>query len=213
MAEEKFHLSKQGPAPCTATERACPMGGKHYLTRQEAEAAFSERHGGRLVPSFTKPKNPHQRPVSTFTAVMEPMKGGSYAGATVEAPAVAPAVAKLREHLGPEEYERMKAQKDKREAGDLYHMTLLAPQEVRRLKNEGRLESAYKRAPRASVEVHGVGKAVEGEKIAYFALCRSPEVAAWRESLGLPKKDLHITLAFDGGDVHSQPKDESSSIL
>lgn len=217
MAQEKFHLSKQGPAPCAATERACPVGGQHYGSMQEAEAAFGKRHQGRLMPSVSKTpaaaRGKQAKLQGSFTILMRPMKGDSYAGTSVLPTAVQGPVTKLMEHLGPEEYLRLKAQKDQRDGGDHYHMTLLAPQEVRLLKKEAKLEEAYKQAPRAPVEILGVGKAEEGEKIAYFAVCRSAEVEAWRERLGLPKKDLHVTLAFDGGDVHSQPKGEGSIIL
>ncbi|MDP9821063.1 putative SprT family Zn-dependent metalloprotease [Nocardioides massiliensis] len=36
----KFHLAKDGPAPCNATKRACPLGGEHFDTEEEAFDAY-----------------------------------------------------------------------------------------------------------------------------------------------------------------------------
>lgn len=38
-----YHLSKNGPAPCTATVKECPLGGEHFETHQEAEKAFAQQ--------------------------------------------------------------------------------------------------------------------------------------------------------------------------
>lgn len=38
----KFHLTEQGPKRCNATKRACPLGGDHFETLKEAEAAFAD---------------------------------------------------------------------------------------------------------------------------------------------------------------------------
>lgn len=44
----KYHLGENGPAPCTASKRSCPVGGpeEHYGTREEAEDFYSRRLTG-----------------------------------------------------------------------------------------------------------------------------------------------------------------------
>lgn len=40
----KFHVGANGPAPCTATVRACPVGSEdeHYATQAQAQAKFEQ---------------------------------------------------------------------------------------------------------------------------------------------------------------------------
>lgn len=37
-----FHITEEGPKPCEAKVKACPVGGAHYSDRQAADAAFEE---------------------------------------------------------------------------------------------------------------------------------------------------------------------------
>jgi hypothetical protein len=41
-----YHLTDDGPKPCTATVRACPLGGEHYQTVAEADGAFEALQPG-----------------------------------------------------------------------------------------------------------------------------------------------------------------------
>ena len=130
----------------------------------------------------------------------------SYVALTVDPETVAPLNAELRGVLG-EDYAELKGNKDSRDGADRYHMTVIAPKEFRALKRK--LRSKRLQLPEApiSYEVLGIGTAQHERSQAWFAVCRSEAVAAWRSELELPAHDLHITLAFGaGGDVHGEPK-------
>lgn len=62
MAAESFHVGKNGPAPCGASVRDCPLGGAHYGTMVEAEKAFAKEQSkaSGLFPRFKKPKAPEE---------------------------------------------------------------------------------------------------------------------------------------------------------
>lgn len=51
----KFHNTVDGPKPCTASERACPVGGSHFESQSEAQAAY-EKTMGEKEGVFTKLK-------------------------------------------------------------------------------------------------------------------------------------------------------------
>lgn len=53
----KYHLSENGPAPCRAAKKPCPIGGEHYNTLEEAEREYKERNSYETVPSLSKTTN------------------------------------------------------------------------------------------------------------------------------------------------------------
>lgn len=59
MAIRKYHLTPEGPAPCSADpsnprSRGCKYGGQHFSTAAEAEQAYSKAMGGELPTSGKK---------------------------------------------------------------------------------------------------------------------------------------------------------------
>lgn len=40
----KYHITENGPKPCRATKRACPIGGEHFESEQEANSAFEKQN-------------------------------------------------------------------------------------------------------------------------------------------------------------------------
>lgn len=59
----------------------------------------------------------------------------------------------------------------------------------------------------------GVGYVEQGDRAAYFAIFEWPAAQDWRALLGLPPKDLHVTLCTRGGDVHGVRKDRSTLVI
>lgn len=136
----------------------------------------------------------------------------SYVALPVEPELVAPLNSELRAILG-EDYAELKGNRDSRDGEDRYHMTVIAPKEFRTLKRS--LKSKRLQIPDGPLafEILGIGSAASERSRAWFAVCRSEAVAAWRSELKLPAHDLHITLAFGaGGDVHGEPKGIGSLI-
>lgn len=65
----------------------------------------------------------------------------------------------------------------------------------------------------------GIREADKGKKTSFIAL-DIPALNAFREKHGLPKKDFHVTLGFEGGDIHMQvvgtepgPKGKTKDVL
>jgi hypothetical protein len=56
----------------------------------------------------------------------------------------------------------------------------------------------------------GIRKADKEKKVLYGAL-NLPALQEFRKSLGLPEKDFHVTLGFEGGDIHMQESDEKDA--
>lgn len=136
----------------------------------------------------------------------------SYVALTVDAEIVAPLNSELQYLLG-EDYAELKGNRDSRDGEGRYHMTVIAPKEFRSLKRT--LKSKRLQFPEGPMafEVLGIGTAAHERSRAWFAVCRSEALAAWRGDLKLPAHDLHITLAFGaGGDVHGEPKGIDSLI-
>lgn len=136
----------------------------------------------------------------------------SYVALTVDPELIIPLNRELQVLLG-DDYAELKGNRDSRDGEDRYHMTVVAPGEFRALKRTP--ESKRLQIPEEPIpfEILGIGTAAHERSRAWFAVCRSEAVAAWRSDLGLPAHDLHITLAFGaGGDVHGEPKGISSLI-
>jgi|SRR3989344_3302308 len=51
----------------------------------------------------------------------------------------------------------------------------------------------------------GIRDADKNKKTCFLSL-DAPALQEFRKSVGLPKKDLHVTLGFDGGDIHMEIK-------
>lgn len=58
----------------------------------------------------------------------------------------------------------------------------------------------------------GVGYATQGDTAAYYEVYEWPEAQAWRASLGLGHKDLHVTIGFRGADPHGVSKGRETLI-
>lgn len=59
----------------------------------------------------------------------------------------------------------------------------------------------------------GIGSVGDGQNATYFSLVSSGYLDGVRDSLGLGKKDFHITLGFKEKDLHNYRKDRNSEII
>ena len=91
--------------------------------------------------------------------------------------------------------------------GDFY-TTILNPNEMRKVMKE--LKKKGEKFPKPAdieiagePEVLGIGQAASDDgKHAIFAVVLWEKAQLYRESLGLPRKHFHVTLAFEKDDVH-----------
>lgn len=58
----------------------------------------------------------------------------------------------------------------------------------------------------AELDFLGLGTATDGESVCYFVAIDSKEAQAMLEAVGLPHKDLHLTIGFTLHDVHGVTK-------
>ena len=134
--------------------------------------------------------------------------------------------AELMELL-PEQAEAMIAAKQLRDGAGKFHTTIISPPEVREVisfiaadrgVSKGQAEKAFKQEVSESsfsdsdLKVLGLGSAEKGGNIAYFVVLDWPSARDLREKYGLDPKgqDFHITVGFDGADVHGVRKDRST---
>jgi len=99
-----------------------------------------------------------------------------------------------------------------------YHITIIGPTESKllsaltpdQLENLQRINSDIQHG--MGVEVSGIGfidgsqrenlRAADKPKKALYMALNMPALQEFRQSLGLPRKDFHITLGFENGDIH-----------
>jgi len=131
----------------------------------------------------------------------------SYEGISFSPEALAPAMNQLRSAMSPRLFEQIVRKKAERDGVDKYHLTVVTPPELRKLKATNRLRET---AQPFTVEILGVGTASDQSSQAWFAVASSRELDQHRYSMGLPKHDFHITLGFLEKDVHGVKKDETT---
>lgn len=141
------------------------------------------------------------------------MKGGSYYGSAVPVADIAHIVSAWGAHVGYDNARAMLENKDARDGGREFHLTLIDPKETRMLRKQGvdltEIEDAQLRAV-----PQGVGKQTDESSgnETWFITAESPGADELRSRLGLGTKDYHITLGFTQKDIHGVPKDGSTVV-
>lgn len=200
----KYHITPDGPRPCTATKRACPVGGEHFNHVEFAEAAYELQFGGALQGV----KKARRLPETAVAVPVQPFAGGRYFGCHVDKASVAPHLEAFRAEVGPERAAIMEDLKAQRDRGYVYHLTVVTPPEMKQAK-----VGLTPFPAQAIISYEGVGRAVDGPNEAWFVVCGSPLLDRWREENSLPPKDFHITLGFEPKDVHTKPKGAETIVV
>ena len=198
----KFHITEDGPRPCSATKRACPVGGEHFNHLAFAQAAYELMHGNGLE-SMKKEKLPK----TVVTTTVKPFAGGRYFGCHVEKHTLTPHLEAWRAEIGQDRAAVMEELKAQRDRGYVYHLTVVTPPEM---KQVGELTDF---PPAVELTYAGVGCARDEGQEAWYVVCHAPELQQWREANGLKPKDFHITLGFEPKDVHTRPKGDDTIVL
>lgn len=100
-----------------------------------------------------------------------------------------------------------------------YHLTIFDPKDAKALRAKNgwsntQLSDWMKAQAGTTIpgtpKVLGIGSVTQGDNQAYFDVVEWPECQAWRASLGLEPKDLHVTAGFKESDIHGVPKDRTT---
>lgn len=200
----KYHNTPDGPRPCKATKRACPVGGEHFEDKAQAQEAYEASQSA--VPA------PVERtlPRTTVTSKVVPFAHGQYYGCNISKTHLNDHLHAMQEELGVGGFALYQGNKVQRDRGYHYHMTVVSPPELSKAKKEGR---DFTDTPEANdITFEGLGRCKDGENEAYYIVCSSPSLDKWREDNGLEKKDFHITLGFSRKDVHTKGKGKDTII-
>jgi hypothetical protein len=115
----------------------------------------------------------------------------------------------LHEHLGDSDCVRYTANQQLRDRGE-HHITVVSPAELEQLIESGMAVSATNQS--MQYRLVGLGRTQLGGDTTYYVVCESEGLQQFRASLGLGRKDFHVTLGFKEADVHEAVKDASTLI-
>lgn len=134
-----------------------------------------------------------------------PLDAPRFVGLEIPQRALYPDLIVMRKILG----ERAHAYEDafKSRYKGHYHLTLLNSEEYR-LLDFNRVQAILGRA--ASVELVGLGRHFSPLGDTFYTVCRSQDLELVRRELTDVRHDFHVTLGFDGKDVHGVRKDLST---
>lgn len=204
-----FHINERGEVNlCAAkTPESCPVKNingvksEHYKTKVAAEKASQ----------VLLSKNYGETETLSKTNFNLKILKNSYIGIPVQNWLIEKMEKDLK-NLNIDNIEIYMKNRENRDLGK-YHMTVISPKEFRELKKRG--VDVYKIVESFNnfcFTFKGIGMVEDGDNKAWFVIVSSEDVDNFREELNLPKKDLHITLAFKNKDIHHSPKDEKTLI-
>ena len=145
------------------------------------------------------------RLLAVTTEMMRDETGADYLACPVAEAAVSAERAALQRLLGPETFSQYSTNLLTRNDGS-YHLTVVSPPEWETLHADASPVSGLG----FEVALTGLGRARRGEDETYYTVCEAAAVQELRASLGLPPRDLHVTLAFKQVDIHGVPKDRTT---
>lgn len=203
----KYHVKNNGEVgECRADVQDCPLTNvEHFENLQEANnyATMVLEDEFPVVGTFKK-----DSPMKIFSARFGPFSGGRYYGCHMDKNDVRPYLDQIREIVGEEKAAAMGKDKAARDRGYVYHTTVIRPQETKAVQGLEKFPESF------DMDFVGLGRvdSDDGKNEAWFLVVNSPDAQKFRESVGLPPHDLHVTLAFLGKDVHNKSKGQESLI-
>jgi len=210
-----YHITEDGPKLCSAKKGNCPItrdsNDSHYDNVQEAQKIYEEKmlNLSQTV-LYKKSNNGFPKKVNlpqiTLSSRLKAKKGGSYYGLSIPEESIQQYLKVWRNEIGNDLAQEMEEAKINRDGGYHFHITALSPKETRSLKKKGQNIDL----PDFSVALTGIGSVSDNDKEAWFITADSKEIDEYRRGLELPKHNLHITIGFKNGDVHTKSKDSSS---
>lgn len=132
--------------------------------------------------------------------------GLEYIGCEIPRAQIAPYLAELSQWLGPVAFERYRSNQAHRDH-QRFHVTLINPYEYQELDVHHVALFSH-----CEFQHLGLGRASKDRDVSYFVVVESAAAQLYRRRLGLPDKDLHITLGFDKNDVFGVSKGRDALI-
>ena len=149
------------------------------------------------------------KPVTSVIQQLMTRKNEPYLAVVVHADSLQCHLHRLHEYLVEEDYARYTANQQLRD-GLGYHITVVNPAEFEWLVEAG-TGVLHANLP-VQYRLVGLGCAKFEGDTTYYVVCESEALQHFRASLGLGRKDFHVTLGFDESDVHDVAKDASTLI-
>ncbi len=94
-----------------------------------------------------------------------------------------------------------KKQQETRDGKDSFHITILSADELKQCSDDVS-DQLHRFQAKDCIHSLGLAQVSKGEQNAWYVVIYSPMIQSFRQSLGFPEKDLHITLGFQNGDPH-----------
>lgn len=140
--------------------------------------------------------------ITVTLSVLTDNTGLTYVAAKVDDASVARYLAKMSDILGDKfaQYRLGQQQRDHNQ----FHITLVNPFEYQELSQDS--IEWLKQSPELHVKLLGLGRASNNESTTYFVVAHSQPAQMLRDALGLNRKDFHVTLGFESGDVFGVSK-------
>ena len=148
-----------------------------------------------------------------FTAQVTTLKdvvGQTYYGISVPVEVIKPYLETLQK-IEPEHELYMRNQQER--DGGKYHITIIPVMEVGQIMNKFGVEKAADglealTSLRVPITLKGIGTGENKGSKAYFIVVESTILNNYRNGLGLPDRDLHVTIGFNPKDVFGVSKKE-----
>ena len=139
---------------------------------------------------------------------MSDNSGKEYLGTNVPGASAKRFLRRLKKERNAAEVHDWSKNRYERDGPD-YHLTVVSPPELRGM--ESKLVDMF-----ADVEISFVmkynGSVRKGDAEAFYTIVSAPHADFLRQSAGLDKRDLHVTLGFDRADIHDLPKSDDTRI-
>ena len=141
--------------------------------------------------------------------------GGQYASVTLPDEVIELKLKAWTQYIGEENAKRLADNRVRRDRDSGRHITVVRPSEMQQVGLD-KVREAFK-GHDLDFTLGGIGTISRGRgsraKETWYVVATCPQADQIRESLGLPKYDYHVTIGFEGWDVHDRPKDMSTVVI
>lgn len=151
--------------------------------------------------------------VSSFSGSPKLIKN-SYYGIPIDSQLLHQINEDVEKMVGTEKFEKMRQFKNERDKNEEYHITIIKPNELRKIKKENiNIQNIINKE--FSFKISGIGRLLDTatEKETWYVKLESNELDKQRALINLDKSYYHITLGFLNKDIHDTPRDNNTIII
>jgi len=141
---------------------------------------------------------------SSQVEILKDREGLVYLGCSVNAEKILPYLKHLNRVVGSEKYLRLREHQARRDLQS-FHITLVNPFELKEIDQEKALD-----ATPCEFQWLGLGRVRKAPAESYFVVLESSLAQGYRASLGLKRKDFHVTVGFEPSDIYGVNKGRST---